>query len=113
MNKDNEVNQDESLNKLLRTWKVEAQLPPRFQDAVWNRIAATERKAETHSAWQGFTTWIETAFSTPALAISYVAFLLFAGIGTGYWHAAGRAAQTSSELRVRYIQSVDPYQMPR
>jgi hypothetical protein len=113
MNEDSEVNRDENLHKLLRTWKVEAKLPPRFQEAVWDRISATERKAESRFSWQRVTTWIEGVFSSPALAASYVALLLFAGVGTGYWRAAGRVTQTNSELRVHYIQSVDPYQMPR
>lgn len=112
MNEDSEVNRDEDLQKLLRTWKVEAKLPLRFQEAVWDRISATE-KAERRFSWQRVATWIEGVFSSPALAASYVAFLLFAGVGTGYWQAAGRVTQTNSELRVRYIQSVDPYQMPR
>ena len=113
MKEDNEVNRGETLHKLLHTWKVEAKLPPRFQDAVWNRIAASEREAKKPSSLQRLTTWIEAVFSSPALAASYVAILLFAGVGTGYWQASGRATQTNSELRVRYLQSVDPYQMPR
>lgn len=113
MNEDNEVNRGETLHKLLHTWKVEAKLPPRFQDAVWNRIATTEREAKGPSSQRRLTTWIEAVFSTPTLAASYVAILLLAGVGTGYWQAAGRATQRNSELRVRYIQSVDPYQMPR
>jgi len=47
------------------------------------------------------------------LAASYVAILLVTGVGAGYWHAEDKTAQAQSELRTRYVQTVDPYQMPR
>ena len=102
---------DEALSKLLKTWKPEAQLPPRFQEAVWNRIACADTPRLTLR--QALTLWVETTFSRPALAVSYVAVLLFAGLGAGYWHGEGKTARAASESRARYVQSVDPYQMPR
>ena len=103
---------DEALSKLLRTWKPEAQLPPRFQEAVWSRIRGAEA-ARTLSLPQAITAWLEKALSRPALAVSYVAVLLFTGAGAGYWHGEGKTAHAASELRIRYVQTVDPYQMPR
>ena len=103
---------DEALSKLLKTWKPEAQLPPRFQETVWHRIEFAET-VPSRGFLQTFGGWIEKIFARPALAVAYVAILLFTGVGAGYWHAEGRAVQATSEMRSRYVQSVDPYQMTR
>ena len=103
---------DEALSKLLSTWKPEAQLPPRFQESVWHRIACAETEPAP-GCFKAIAVWIETAFSRPALAISYVALLLLTGVGAGYWHGEGRVTHAQSEWRSRYVQAVDPYQMPR
>jgi hypothetical protein len=111
--KENEpAGKDEALSKLLHTWKTEAQLPPRFQEAVWRRIEHGDAVLKV-SIWQTLRARLEAAFARPALAAAYVAVLLFAGVGTGYWRAEDRSAQVESELRSRYVQNVDPYQMPR
>jgi hypothetical protein len=107
-----EPQKDEALSKLLRTWKPEAQLPPRFQEAVWNRIACGDT-TRAPSVLRIVAIWIERRLSRPALAVSYVAVLLLSGVGAGYWHAEGKTAQAASEWRARYVQTVDPYQMPR
>ena len=111
MGMQDETQKDKALSKLLHTWKPDAQLPPRFQESVWHRIAAAETRRP--ALWQTLAAWIETSLSRPALAVSYVAVLLFAGLGAGYWHAEGRTAQAQSEWRTRYVQTVDPYRMPR
>jgi len=103
---------DKALSALLRAWKPDASLPPRFQEAVWNRISCAEA-APTFSLWQALASRIETALRRPALAFSYVTVLLFAGLGVGYWQGEGKTAQAASEWRARYVQTVDPYQMPR
>jgi len=112
MSENRSSEKDEALSKLLRTWKPEAQLPPRFQEAVWRRIECAET-SRTPSLFQTLAIWVERTFSRPALAVSYVAILLVTGVGAGYWHAEDKAAQAQSELRTRYVQSIDPYQMPR
>jgi hypothetical protein len=103
---------DKALSALLRAWKPDVTLPPRFQEAVWNRIACAEA-APTLSLWQALASRIETTLRRPAFAASYVAVLLFTGLGAGYWHGEGKTAQAASEWRARYVQTVDPYQMPR
>ena len=109
---EDERHKDEALSKLLQTWKPEAQLPPRFQEAVWKRIERAEPRA-TVPLWQLLATRIGAAFSRPALAVAYVAAFLFVGVGAGYWHAGDKTAQADSEMRSRYVQTVDPYRMPR
>ena len=103
---------DESLSKLLRTWKPDAQLPPRFQEAVWNRIARAETRRPA-GPWTIPSRWVEALFTRPSFALSYVAILLFTGLGAGLWQARGIAVHGETEWRARYVQMVDPYQMPR
>lgn len=111
--KDNQLfEKDEALSNLLREWKPDAQLPPRFQEAVWQRIVRAEAPRKP-TLWRTLARRIEAALTRPALAVSYVAVLVFTGLGAGYWHADGKTAQAVSESRTRYVQTVDPYQMPR
>ena len=103
---------DETLSKLLQTWKPDGQLPSRFQEAVWQRIQRADADVRI-PFWQWLRVRIEVALARPALAVSYVAILLFAGLGAGYWQAEGKTTHAVSEWRARYVQTVDPYQMPR
>jgi hypothetical protein len=112
-------NHDEALTRLLHTWKPDAALPPRFPEAVWRRIERADAAANV-TLWERLTAGaqlltarLEAAFARPVLAGSYIAFLLFAGLGAGYWRAEDVSARAQSEWRARYIQVVDPYQMPR
>ena len=94
---------DEALSKLLRIWKTDAQLPPRFQEAVWQRIERAESSSKP-PFWQGLLAQIEAALRRPAAGRRGRA---------ASPHAEDRTAQAKSELRARYVQTVDPYQMPR
>jgi hypothetical protein len=110
MKPDQKPERDEQLSKLLREWQPATSLPPRFQEAVWRRIERTEAKL---SFWHIITHWIETSFRRPALAVSYVALLLFVGLSAGYWQARNASTRTLAQMRTAYVQSVDPYQAPR
>lgn len=103
---------DEPLHELLAQWKVEESLPPRFQEQVWKRIDQGEAR-KPQSSLAALAHWLEATFRRPVLASAYVAVLLFVGLGAGYWQAQDKTAQSQSELRARYVQSVDPYQAPR
>lgn len=103
---------DEPLRQLLREWVVEIKLPPRFQEKVWRRIAHREEEAKP-SLRQALSHWLESVFKRPALAVSYVAVLLAAGLTTGYVQAQEKSARAESQWRTLYVQSVDPYQAPR
>ena len=107
-----ESQKDQALSKLLRSTKQHASLPPRFHEGVWNRILCAEAQPKT-TVWHSLQAWLENTFRRPAFAFSYVAILLVAGIGAGLWHAEDRQTQAQSEWRTRYVQAVDPYQMPR
>jgi len=112
MKENNATGKDEVLSKLLGSWRMEGQLPPRFQEAVWQRVERAE-PCVTLPFWRILAARIEAAFARPVLASAYIALLLVSGVGAGYWHAEDRTAQSQSELRSRYVQTVDPYQMPR
>jgi len=101
---------DESLRHLLGEWKVDATLPPRFQERVWQRI---EREAVRPNPWRAFTHWVEATFNRPVLAVSYVALLIFAGLATGYLQVRDTSARAETRWRAAYVQSIDPYQVPR
>jgi hypothetical protein len=103
---------EKQLSGLLAQWKVGVSLPPRFPEQVWKRIAQAETQ-RPQSSLTVFERWVENAFRRPTLAFSYVAVLLVSAAGMGYWQAQAKTAQDESGLRARYVQSVDPYQMPR
>jgi hypothetical protein len=99
------------LRELLAAWRVEAVLPPRFQARVWRRIEQRAVRPE-FGGWTELFNALGAALARPRLAVSYVILLLAAGLLAGYWQ--GRLAQTRAEetLGARYVQMLDPYQMP-
>src|SRR5215469_7402224 len=103
---------DESMRKLLREWQVENALPPRFQEQVWKRIADTETNFAL-SLWTRVRSLVEAALNRPVLAASYLTVLLLIGTTAGRQQGQAKAAHVESQFQVRYVQMVDPYQMPR
>lgn len=103
---------DDRLHGLLQEWKVDATMPPRFQEQVWRRIALAEKPAEI-SLWQALRQRVESALSCPALALAYVAVLMMIGLTTGYIRAEDKSAHAKSQWRAEYVQSIDPYQASR
>lgn len=103
---------DAALSKLLQTWKLEAQLPPRFQESVWRRIEQAD-VAMAPGFVHAVQAWLERALDRPALGAAYIVVLLFAALGAGYWRAADETSQAQAQWRAPYVQTVDPYRMPR
>ena len=106
------IEQNDPLGRALRHWKVDAALPPGFQDDVWRRIRLTEARGMP-AWWRGLLNAVEGVFHRPALAISYVTILVLAGLSVGYAQARQTSARVDEALGVRYVRSVDPYQAPR
>lgn len=102
----------ESLGRVLREWKVTAELPPRFQNEVWRRIALSEVR-RTSWSWTDFLHSIETALLRPAVAISYVTILLLVGVSVGVVEARHASARMDATLQARYLHSVNPYHAAR
>ena len=113
MNKSEPIKKDEQLSKMLREWKVDASLPPRFQESVWRRIESTTAVGTAPSVWTVFAHWIGTLLPRPAMATAYVAVLLTVGATAGWAQAHQTNARVKGELGERYVRVLDPYQTPR
>src|SRR5262245_11967066 len=110
MKNNNPHGDDVSLNRLLREWKSNAALPPRFQEQVWRRIERNETVSlPTTTLAKLFANWLSTGLPRPALATAYVAVLLLIGAGVGWSQARQETARVTTELGARYAQEVDPY----
>jgi hypothetical protein len=109
-------NNDEKLRKVLKEWRTDVSLPPRFQEAVWRRIEQAERtpaRRATPSVWAVVADWIETVLPRPAIAASCLVALLAIGAATGWAQARQESNRVGDQLSVTYIRSVDPYQPNR
>jgi hypothetical protein len=63
--------------------------------------------------WGEFQDWIAHLLVRPSLAVGYAVILLLAGVAAGSWQARVGAQRASETLGSRYVQMLDPYQMPR
>lgn len=108
----NHPNKNETpLRELLKEWKPEAPLPPRFQEQVWRRIERAETApVPTVTFARLFANWLAIELSRPALATAYLGVLLMIGASLGGSQARRETARVTGELAVRYAQMVDPYQ---
>src|SRR6185437_5696278 len=99
---------NDALSEILGTWRTTATLPPHFCDGVWRRI---EQEAKSDFAFLAcLSAWLESALPRPKIALCYITALLLLGTGSGLWTAKGESHRVNAELRLRYVQSVDPYQ---
>jgi hypothetical protein len=99
---------EESLDRVLRRWNVGTPLPPRFQEQVWQRISRAEIQPRT-TLWAGFLRLVEVGLPRPRIAFAYVAAWLVLGVVAGTATAQLRAGHLEATLSARYIQSVNPY----
>lgn len=105
---------DPALSDLLRSWKVDGSLPEGFAREVQQRIARDQ--APLKRATVGWLSALLQALSPlqrPAFAIAYVTAGIVLGGLSGSRHAQSRPSPPPSDPQVRYIASIDPYQMPR
>jgi hypothetical protein len=105
--------EDAKLSAILREWKVEASLSPRFHENVWRRIETSDAKIARGSFWQTLTVHVESLFARPAYAVACIALFMVVGVTTGLAQAHNTTAQLDQKLSARYVQLVDPYQAPR
>ena len=108
----NPSEKDRQLSGLLREWKPEASLPPRFQEGVWQRIEGAQAPAKL-SVLATVCNWIGTLLARPAMATAYVAVLLAVGATVGWTQAHQTNTRVKGELGQRYVQVLDPYQALR
>jgi hypothetical protein len=102
----------DSFDRALDQWRVTTPLPPRFQEQVWRKIecARTQQRCTLREL---FARWLAGVMPRPAVAASYVAILLLAGLLVGTWQAQEHNARAEQIFARTYVQSVDPYQAPR
>ncbi len=108
MKSENETPSEEALDKLLRTWQVRTPLPPRFQDGVWQRIARDERPV-SETLWVKLGHLAESLLPRPKVAYAYIIALLLVGGAAGTWAAQAKNNRMDEALRVRYLQTLDPF----
>lgn len=104
-----EPENDEHLRSLLREWVVDAPLPPRFQEQVWQRIERAGARPTLLTLWRSTLLALQRSLARPKLAFSYVTVLLAVGVAAGSWAAQIQSSRLDTALGLRYVQSVDPY----
>jgi hypothetical protein len=112
MNTDQPNDRDEALGRLLKEWRTETSLPPRFQEQVWRRIERAETPTP-QSLRLLIAHFIGAVLPRPALAASYVAVLLVVGVTAGWAQAHQATTHVRDELSQRYVRVLDPYLAPR
>jgi hypothetical protein len=108
--KDEMPSGDAPVTKLLREWKLESVLPPRFNEQVWQRIETAGVPAV--SPWALLRNWVARTLARPAMAISYVTVLLLAGLAIGFWRGQANSERAATELSARYVQLMSSYDSP-
>src|ERR1041385_3169294 len=107
--KSNQSNdRSDPLGDALHEWRVDAALPPRFPERVWQRIARTEA-VRTGALRTGWWQWFDALLARRGIAVSYVVLWLLVGVCVGAWQARHQAARMEGDLEARYLQTVDPY----
>lgn len=102
---------ERQMQSLLQSWRVDAALPPRFEEQVWRRIASEETPAV--SPLVALRIWLRQFALKPAFAFSYATILIMLGLACGLWQAQTKVHRASDELSARYMQTIDPYQVPQ
>lgn len=97
----------DSLDELLRADRRQADLPPRFQAEVWQRIA----DRETASFWTPARLWIEewaALLTRPRYATALIVAVM--ALGAGLAGVQSYAVEhESGAMQARYVSSIDPY----
>jgi len=102
---------DPELRKLLGEWKIEAGLPPRFEERVWRRMDSSETGPATAGGLIGWLAALPSFLARPGLAASYVTALLLLGFAVGWARGQEKSARIDHDLSARYVQEIDPYHM--
>lgn len=99
---------DEDLDKILEAWKVEPEIPARFQANVWARIASRETERE-NSFWRGLTAHFLGLLLRPAYAMALVVTMMGMSLGAARIHSENVNNRRWATLEARYAFSIDPY----
>ena len=95
---------DEKLTAMLKAARPDAELPPGFERAVWQRIEKPERGPA------GILDWLAGWVLMPRVATTGVAVVILLAAGAG---VARGMRVGEREARDRYVAAVDPSYLPR
>jgi hypothetical protein len=104
MKTNNQPPDDARLRALLRESRVEPELPPGFQNAVWRRI----ERAEKSMPGRPTADWLDALaawFLRPRRALATAAVMLVLGLSLGIVRGANSANDLAKE---RYLDAVSP-----
>lgn len=101
MNASPDPTPDPELRALLRAAHPSPDLPPRFQEGVWQRLERNERSRPSRSGFDSFV----AGLLRPAYASIGLAAVMLAGIGLGLRDNAIGNLRTE---RARYLAAVSP-----
>jgi hypothetical protein len=108
----NPDNDDRALAKTLKEWRVEAALPPGFQQTVWRKIDQ-QRKPSQGSIIEVMRAWMNGFVARPRVAAGYLAALVVVGVSAGWTQGHRDNLRVENELADRYVRVLDPYRAPR
>ncbi|HEY0789566.1 MAG TPA: hypothetical protein VGD78_00760 [Chthoniobacterales bacterium] len=102
---------DEDLNAQLRSWKVNAEVPPTFPANVWRAIAVRERAGEGPVSLARLLEILIGRLGQPRYAVPFGILALTVSLGLARVQADAANAKTWRTLETRYVTSVDPVAM--
>jgi len=114
MNKDKPSNDEEALDRLLRSWTVDVAMPLGYRDEVWRRIA----RAEANPTWkavlrfENFVNRLSHWFARPVGAAAYLSALLAIGTVLGAVKSNKYARNVETTWRTSYVRAVTPAPTP-
>ena len=101
------IQPDDPFQRALGAWKVEVEIPARFQSEVWQRIA-TQESSRADSVWSRVRDWIGAEFAKPGRAAAVLATGLLLSAVSAYLQAENFNSQQQQQLEARYINSINP-----
>ncbi|MFM1945298.1 MAG: hypothetical protein RI897_4280 [Verrucomicrobiota bacterium] len=99
---------DPALSRLLGEWEVEGDLPARFADGVWRRVALEGGRGGGEGWAHWFLSWVDCWVRRPLGAASCLAVFLAVGVLAGMWRADAVTQETEAAWQQAYIHSVSP-----
>lgn len=98
---------DEKLKQQLSSWKVDVEIPQRFQAEVWQQIAARDASRRAR-LWFQVREWFSLQLAKPSYATAVVVTGVTLSLGFAHLRAERANASYSRELETRYVSSVNP-----
>lgn len=98
------------IDRKLKVWKVEVEVPTRFQANVWQRISR-ENSARGQSFLHQFAVLLSSLLLRPQYATAIVLLAAFIGLSTARMEARNTNFQRWKHLENRYAVSIDPIAM--